>query len=288
MSNLIDQGGAAVGGAPSWCQDPQRCDLSPAKVKRCAKCRHVPHLPASESNFVEGSRSVWVYYPQGILRRPVSESDVYPSHSAPRRSFPPHDCRGTQSAPGIVEAAPYPGHSLFQDSFFFCKFQKIGDAPGLADVYVETVVDGCSGLAFAKVYPGESAGNAADIFETRVAPFFTRHGVPIEQIVTTSAEEYCGIVSVHPFETLLAASHILHVQTELSGRAHSPLCMQFFDVLQHEFFAPALRSRFEHTLETLQQELDHFLIAYNSARPSLAPGMHGRPPLRAFLDTARA
>jgi hypothetical protein len=288
MQNLNDRGGAAVGGAPSWCQDPQRCDQSPAKVRQCGKCRNIPHLPASESNFVEGSRSVWVYYPQGFLRRPVAESDLYSSHSTPRRSFLPHECRRAQSAPDTVETAPYPGHSLFQDSFFFCKFLQVGDAPGLADVYVETVVDGCSGLAFAKVYPAESAMNAADIFTTRVAPFFNRHGVLIEQVVTTGADEYYGIAPIHPFETFLAASHIRHVRTERSGQLHSPLCMQFFGVLQHEFFAPALRGRFQHTLETLQRELDHFLDTYNSARPSLAPGTNGRPPLRAFLDTARA
>jgi hypothetical protein len=76
MDNLNDRREATVEGAPSWCQDPQHCDLSPARVKQCGKCKNIPHLPASQSNFVEGSRSVWVYYPQGILRRPVVESDL--------------------------------------------------------------------------------------------------------------------------------------------------------------------------------------------------------------------
>ncbi len=138
---------------------------------------------------------MWVYYPQGILRRPVAESDLHSARSATSRSLLSHECRAAQPAPDIVEAAPYPGHSLFQDSFLFCKFKKVGDAPGLADVYVETVVDGCTGLAFAKVYSAESAMNATDIFETRVAPFFDRHGVPIEQVVTTGDEEYCGIAA---------------------------------------------------------------------------------------------
>ncbi|MBZ5660288.1 MAG: hypothetical protein LAO08_07750 [Acidobacteriia bacterium] len=288
MPNLDERGGVAVGGAPSWCQEPQRCDASPAKLKECGKCRNIPHLPAAESNFVEGSRSVWVYYPQGILRRPVSEGDLPATRPAQPRSFLPHECRGAKSAPEVLETAPYPGHSLFQDSFLFCKFKKVGDAPGLEEVYVETVVDGCTGLAFAKVYSAESGVNATDIFETRVVPFFARHGVPIEQVITTGADEYCGTPLLHPFETYLAASNIRHTQTERSGKLHSPLCMQFFGILQHEFLAPALRGRFQHTVESLQQELDHFLDAYNHARPSLAPGMQGRPPLRAFLDTARA
>jgi hypothetical protein len=257
-------------------------------VKQCGKCRNIPHLPAAESNFVEGSRSMWVYYPQGILRRPLAESDVSSASSAQPRSLLPRECRSAKSAPDIVETAPYPGHSLFQDSFLFCKFKKVGDAPGLAEVYVETVVDGYSGIALAKVYPEESAMNACDIFTTRVAPFFKSHGIPIERVITTSATEYSGIAPLHPFETFLATSHIRHVQAERSGQMHSPLCMQFFAILQHEFFAPALRRRFQHTVETLQMELDSFVFTYNSARPSLAPGMHGRPPLSAFLGTSRA
>jgi hypothetical protein len=284
MGNLNERGGTTVGSAPSWCQEPQECDHSPAKIKQCGKCKNIPHLPAAESNFVEGSRSVWVYYPQGILRRPVAESDLYSSSSASERPFLPHECGAAKSTPEIVESAPYSGHSLFQDSFFFCKFQRLGDAPGLAEVYVETVVDGYSGLAFAKVYPEESAMNAADIFTTRVAPFFNRHGVLIEQVVTDKTSEYCGIAPSHPYETFLATSHINHVLTERSAQMHSPLCMQFFGVLQHEFFAPELRGRYQHSLETLQQGLDNFLNTYNSTRPSLAPGMQGQPPLYAFPD----
>jgi hypothetical protein len=288
MEKSNDRGGAPAGTAPAWCQDPQDCDQSPAKIKQCGKCRYIPHLPASESNFVEGSRSVWVYFPKGILRRPVAESDLDSTRPAQTRLFIAHECRGAHSAPEIVEVAPYPGHSLFQDSFLFCKFQKIGDAPGLTEVHVETVVDGYSGFAFAKVYSSENPMNAADIFNTRVAPFFKTHGIPIERVHTNNATEYHGIAPIHPFETYLATAHIEHVRAHGSGQMHSPLCMQFFSILQHEFFAPALRGKFHHTIETLQRDLDEFMKAYNSTRPSLAPGMNDKPPLRAFVDTIGA
>jgi hypothetical protein len=288
MRSTNNRRGVAVGGAPPWCQDPERCDLFRARAKRCRKCRNVPHLPATLSNLAEGSRSVGVYYPQGMLRRPLAESDLHSVSPFLSRTFLPHQCGGIKSVPEAVETAPYPGHTLFQDSFFFCKFKKIGDAPGLENVYVEIGVDGSSGLAFAKIYPTQSPWNAADIFSTRVAPFFERHGVPIEQVITPNSREYSVISTLQPFEISLAASGIRHTQTDRSLRPHLPRCSQFFGVLQHEFFAPVLRGRFQHTLESLQQELDHFMAVYNSDRPSPAPGMHGRPPLRAFLDTARA
>jgi|GEM_PF-5338226 len=285
MKNHSDRGGVTVVNAPSWCIDPKHCSHGPSNGKKCTKCRDIPHLPAAESNFVEGSHSLWVYYPHGILRQPLAETDLYSRFAADSIPFLPHRCGGAKSAAEATEAyelAPYPGHSLFQDSFFFCKFKKFGDGPGLSDLYVEIVVDGYSGFAFAKVYPNEHAMNAADIMATRVAPFFKSNGVPIEKIYTRKAPEYWGIAPMHPFETFLLSSHINHEQTRPVDQSHNSICEQFFTFLHREFLGRALRSRYQHSLETLQRDLDEFVNRYNSARPSFNPAMHGNPPLRAF------
>ena len=292
MQNQSGSGGIAVGGAPSWCLDPEHCVHLTAKGKKCGKCKNIPHLPDPESNFIEGSRSVWVHYPQGILRRSLAESDLYTSRGADARLFLGHVCEGVKPAlenqeaalDSTVRLAPYPGHSLFQDSFFFCKFKKFGDAPALGDIYLEAVVDGYSGLAFAKIYPAQNAMNAADIWTTRVAPFFNRHGVPIEQVLTRKTHEYCGIAPVHPFETFLATSRIHHSEMNRFDQERESLCKQRCTLLQREFLGQALRSRYRHTLETLQHDLDSFVDLYNSAWPSLAPGLHGHPALWAYLD----
>jgi hypothetical protein len=280
-----DRGDLTVGCAPSWCLDPLHCDHTSANGRKCPKCMSIPHLPDAESGFLEGTRSLWVYYPQGILRRHMAETDMQSRYAADAISHLPRGCGGAKSADDIAavhESVPYPGHSLFQDSFFLCKFKKIGDQQELSDVYVEIVMDGYSGMAFAKVYATENAMCAADIMTTRVAPFFKRQGVPVERVLTRKTNEYLGLAPIHPFETVLGSLHIQHGLTDHLDHTHMLLCERFFTFLHREFLGRALRHRYHHSLETLQRELDDFVNKYNTSLPSFASEMHGNFPLRAF------
>lgn len=163
-------------------------------------------------------------------------------------------------------AHPDKGHALFQEVFFFCTVPSVGDVPGTGCIYVETVVDGDAGFAFAKVYPAKNAMNAVEILCTRVFPFFKRQGFTIENIHTPKKSEYFGLVPLHPFETLLATSHIGHRRTDCPGTPVNYFCLQFYRFLQKEFFQPALRKKFSLSLEELQKELDEFIDAYNALR----------------------
>lgn len=188
----------------------------------------------------------------------------------------------------MSDAAPYPGHSLFQESFFFCRIKNVGDDPGAGDIYVETAVDGNSRVAFAKVYSAQNAMNAMDLLKTRVAPFFESHGIAIERVFTRNSDEYCGLAPMHPYETFLITSHIQHLRMDRSGQSTNLLCGQFYHILQREFFAPALRKRFQQSLVTLQQDLDAFVETHNSLRRDFGADAQDRPPLGVFLDAAKA
>jgi hypothetical protein len=158
------------------------------------------------------------------------------------------------------------GHSLFQEVFFFCTVKNLGDVPGMGCIYVETVVDRDSGIAFAKVYSAKNAMNAVDILASRVVPFFERHGIAIKEIHTRKTGEYCGLLPVHPFETFLATSHIRHLPMDQSGQPYNYLCEQFYRFLLKEFFQPALRRKFQLSLDEFQKDLDAFIEAYNAAQ----------------------
>ena len=186
------------------------------------------------------------------------------------------------------DVPPYPGHSLFQESFFFCKIKNVGDDPGAGDIYVETAVDGNSRLAFAKVYSEQNAMNAVDLLKTRVMPFFDTHGVSVERVFTPNKNEYFGLAPVHPFETFLSGSHIQHLGIDRFGQTAASLCEQFFNVLRQDFFSPALRKRFRQSLETLQKDLDSFMETYNSKPTRLGDDPQDRSPLRAFLDAVKS
>ena len=155
------------------------------------------------------------------------------------------------------------GPLLFQDVFFFCAVKTVGNLPGAGCIYVETVVDGRSGVAFAKVYPSRSAWNAADLLSSRVLPYFQRQGTSVKEIHTRRSIEYCGFLPLHPFEALLSTSHIQHRLLDRRDHPYFHLCEQFYWFLLKEFLQPALRKKFQVSLEELQRELDVFLEAYN-------------------------
>ncbi len=196
--------------------------------------------------------------------------DLVPfSHSADSTSYPSAKGKydGKTGRNKNIENRPFlNGHSLYQELFFFCTVKNVGDIPGAGCIYVETVVDCNSGIAFAKIYPSKNAMNAVDILKSRVIAFLKRQNAVIKEIHTRNTSEYCGLPSVHPFETFLANSGILHLTKDQPGHPDNYLCEQFYRLLLNDFFLPALRMRYELSLGGLQGDLDKFVENYNAAR----------------------
>jgi hypothetical protein len=236
----------------------------------------VPFLPPTESVSGDVPRSAWVYYPQRLLHGPDAELEPGLDHLPERPRFPENPCtEGKSELKGTKgnENAVFDGHSLFQESFFFCTVRNVAGVPGTGCIYVETVVDRDSSIAFAKVYSRKNATNALDILASRVAPLFERQGIAIKEIHTRKTSEYCGLLSVHPFEYFLATSHIQHLPMDQPSHPNNFLCEQFYRVLLKEFFLPALRRRFQVSLDDLQKDLDTFVEAHNAAQIKHGNGM---------------
>jgi hypothetical protein len=286
MSGIHTATGTSVGGSPFsvgfW--DSDRAELA-RPGKRCMMVtNHTGNSSTAEAEISCGSRRVWAYYPHGLL----------PSHEHFRLGTVPetrlpfcHECR-----PGLVnpkpqrqkDAAANPERLLFQEAFHVCKVKDFGDLPSVRDIYVETVVDAACGLGFAKVYPFKNARNAADILQDRVLPFYQRYAVTVARICTRNSREYCGLPSLHPFETLLVTSHIGHSSLNPSCGMYIQPCEDFYHVLCMEFFTPAIRSNSYKSFGKLQQDLDVFVEKYNHERPYFAPSSQELTPFALFLD----
>jgi hypothetical protein len=230
----------------------------------------IPILPRTESVSGDGPRSAWVYYPKRLLRGPDAESGPSLDHVPEKPRFPEHPstegkCKLNETK-GNEDAAFHDGHSLFQESFFFCTFRNVGGVPGTGCIYVETVVDRDSGIAFAKVYSAKNAINARDTVASRVVPFFERQGIAIKEIHTRNTSEYRGSLPVHPFESFLGTSRIQHLPMDQPSHPNNFLCEQFYRVLLKEFFLPTLRKTFRVSLDELQRGLDIFIEARNAAQ----------------------
>jgi hypothetical protein len=240
----------------------------------------IPSLSPAETNCSARSRSMWAYYPQGLLRRPGAESSLCPDRIQEDPGFLAHRYTGGNAE--LMEnkeedVLSNHAHSLFQELFFFCTIKNVGDVPGMGCIYVETVVDRDSGIAFAKVYSARNAMNAVDILESRVVPFFERQGVAIGSIYTRRTSEYCGLPPLHPFETFLATSHIQHLRMDKSAQPDKYLCEQFYSFLLKEFFPAALRRTFRLSLDELQKELDVFVEAFNTMQMKHKNEMKRKP-----------
>jgi hypothetical protein len=242
-------------------------------------------IPA-EAELNSNSHHAWVYFPQGLLPSHAHfqmASDMGPSLR------PIHECIPVKSNPdtepaGSADAAPFPGHSLFQESFSVCRIKPLADVPGIRDVYVETVVDGNCGLAFAKVYPSRNPMNGTDILRDRVFPFYERYGVTVRKIATRSTRQYCGLPPVHAFETLLSTSHVEHACIDSRWGMRNQPCEDFYRILCAEFFTPAIRGNTYVSFGKLQQDLDAFLEKYNHDRPYFYRSSQKLTPFALFTD----
>jgi hypothetical protein len=235
---------------------------------------------SADWNCTLGSRFKLAYCPKRLSQRPGVESSLRPDRIQEDPGILAHPCtRGKRELMEKKEEDVLSNyaHTLFQELFFFCTIKNVGDVPGMGCIYVETVVDRDSGIAFAKVYSGRNAMNAVDILASRVVPFFERKGVAIGSIHTRKTSEYCGFPPVHPFETFLATSHIQHLRIDKSAQSDKYLCEQFYCYLLKEFFPAALRRTFRLSLDELQKELDAFVEAYNTMQIKHKNGMKSKP-----------
>jgi hypothetical protein len=230
----------------------------------------IPSILSAEWTCTQGSHSVWAYFRKGQFRRAGGQSEASAERLQGEPRLAAHPCVGRKGAieePKEKEdSASGLGHSLFQEIFFLCTIKNVGDVPGAGCIYVEIVVDRDSGIAFAKVYSAKNAMNAVDILASRVVPFFELHGITIKEIHTHKTNEYCGLIPVHPFETFLATSNIQHLPINQPGQPYNYLCEQFYRFLKKEFFQPALRRKFQLSLDDIQRDLDTFVEAYNAAQ----------------------
>jgi hypothetical protein len=242
----------------------------------------IPRSPSAEWTLAPGSRSLWVYSPLGLLGHAMAKSEADRETALEESQLVTHPCAGVQceleEEAEKAEAVADDGHSLFQEVFFFCTIKNVGDVPGAGCIYVETVVDHDSGIAFAKVYSAKNALNAVDILESRVLPFFERQGLAIKEIHTRKTNEYCGLLPVHPFETFLATARIRHLPMDQPGHPRHYLCEQFYRFLLKEFFMPALRRKFQISLQGLQKDLDVFVDAYNAMQMKHENATKREPP----------
>ena len=170
-----------------------------------------------------------------------------------------------------------PGELLSQDTFF------VGHFKGVGKVYLHTVVDTYGSYAFGFLHTSKVPEAAVAVLHNDVLPFYQERGIPVEKVLTDNGREFCG-TDAHPYELYLALNDIAHKHTKVRHPQTNGFVERFHRTVKEEFFEPTLRERFYDSPDTLQADLDSWLVYYNTERPHLGYRNMGKRP----LDTINA
>jgi len=188
--------------------------------------------------------------------------------------------RHDDEAAGEIETA-HPGYLGSQDTFY------VGTLKGVGRIYQQTFVDTYSKMAFAKLYTTKTPITAADLLNDRVLPFFEHHELPMLRILTDRGTEYCGKAEQHDYQLYLALNDIDHTKTKAKSPQTNGICERFHKTILDEFYKVTFRKTLYAELESLQQDLDDWLVYYNAQRTHQGKMCCGRTPLATLQDGKR-
>lgn len=181
---------------------------------------------------------------------------------------------------GEIETA-HPGYLGSQDTFY------VGTFKGVGRVYQQTFVDTYSKVAFAKLYTTKTPICAADLLNDRVLPFFEQQDLPMLRILTDRGTEYCGKAEQHDYQLYLALNDIEHTKTKAQSPQTNGICERFHKTILQEFYQVTLRKKIYDNVESLQKDLDEWLIYYNNERTHQGKMCCGRTPIDTLIDGKR-
>jgi transposase InsO family protein len=185
--------------------------------------------------------------------------------------------RERENDPDEIETQ-HPGYLISQDTFY------VGYLKGVGRIYQQTVVDTYASGAFAKLYTSKVPVTAADILNDRVLPFFEEENIPILRILTDRGTEFCGSPDKHPYQLYLQLNDIDHSKTKVRSPQTNGICERFHQTVLNEFYRITFRKKIYSDIETLQMDLDEYIVEYNTERTHQGKRCKGRTPMETFIE----
>jgi len=173
-----------------------------------------------------------------------------------------------------------PGELLSQDTFF------VGHLKGVGKVFLHACVDTYGSYAFGFLHTGKKPECAAALVHNDILPFYKEHGLTVGAILTDNGREFCGTEN-HPFELYLALNDIEHRRTKVKSPKTNGFIERFNKTVLDEFFRITFRENFYESVEALQEDLDRWLVHYNTERPHRGYRNRGKRPIDTILEYAK-
>lgn len=165
-----------------------------------------------------------------------------------------------------------PGELLSQDTFY------VGTLKGVGRVYLHAVVDTFSSYAFGFLHTSKQPEAAAAVVHNDVLPFYKSKRLSVKAMLTDNGREFCG-KDTHPYEIYLALNDIEHRKTKVRKPQTNGFVERFNRTVLEEFFRTAFRTRLYESVMALQEDLDQWLVHYNTERPHQGYRNMGRRPI---------
>ena len=176
-----------------------------------------------------------------------------------------------------------PGELLCQDTFF------VGRLKGVGKVYLHAVVDTFGSVGFGFLHTSKQPEAAVAVLHNQVLPFYAERYLIVGAVLTDNGTEFCGTPE-HPYELYLALSDIEHRRTQVRRPRTNGFVERFQRTVQEEFFETAWRTTLYESVEALQEDLDRWLVHYNTERPHQGYRNLGRRPLdtvKLYLESVK-
>ena len=115
-------------------------------------------------------------------------------------------------------------------------------------------------------------------------PLFERHALPLLRILTDRGTEFCGRVEQHDYELYLAVNDVDHTKTKAKSPQTNGICERFHKTVLQAFYQVTFRKKLYTDIESLQRDLDEWLVYYNTERAQQGRMCCGRTPMETWND----
>lgn len=140
------------------------------------------------------------------------------------------------------------------------------------------MVDTYSSYAFGFLHTSKQPEAAAAVLHNAVLPFYKSKGLTIQALLTDNGREFCGR-DTHLYEIYLALNDVEHCTTKVRKPQTNGFVERFNKIVLEEFFRTAFRTKLYESVNALQEDLDTWLVHYNTERPYLGYRNMGRRPI---------
>lgn len=175
-------------------------------------------------------------------------------------------------------------HTRFTGDLVAVDTFMVGSLKGVGRVYLQTVIDCHSRYAWGRLYTNKMPVTAVHVLDNDVIPFFEKHKLKIQTVLSDNGREFCGRPDHHPYELFLQLEDIEHRKTKVRRPQSNGFVERLHRTLLDEHFRVEGRKTWFDTVAEMQTALERYLKYYNEKRPHQGRGMKGRTPSQAFKE----